>query len=147
VISRQSHSIRLKVGCIIVEREKLGNIISFGWNGMPSGEINACEVDDEGNIITEEEFLLRGRMRKSDLKSREGVIHAERNALLKIDDFSIYNDAVLYVTHEPCTHCAEEIVESGFIGKVVFRYSYSPDINSSSYGKPSGTNYLESKGI
>lgn len=39
-VSQMSQAKRLKVGSILV---KDGNIISFGWNGMPSGWDNNCE--------------------------------------------------------------------------------------------------------
>jgi len=39
-IAQQSYSKRNQVGCVIVKGD---NIISMGWNGMPSGMNNECE--------------------------------------------------------------------------------------------------------
>ncbi len=59
-ISQQSFAQRRKVGCILV---KEGSIIAFGYNGMPSGWDNSCEIGD---------------------KTRPEVLHAETNALTKL---------------------------------------------------------------
>lgn len=38
--AKMSRAVRLQVGCVIV---KNNNILSFSWNGMPSGWDNTCE--------------------------------------------------------------------------------------------------------
>lgn len=104
-VAKMSHCQRLKVGCIIV---KDGRIVSMGWNGMPRGMDNTCELDDgSGNEVT-----------------REEVLHAEANALMKLalqGDSS--KDADLYVTHAPCIHCAKLIHQAG-IRSVTYGQGY-----------------------
>ena len=39
--AQRSYAKRLKVGCVIV---KNNSIISIGWNGMPTGYDNCCEM-------------------------------------------------------------------------------------------------------
>jgi dCMP deaminase len=57
-VAKESYCKRLEVGAVIV---KDGNIISFGYNGTPSGMPNKCEENDvtlsyilhaESNAIT-----------------------------------------------------------------------------------------------
>ena len=100
-ISVQSHSNRSKVGCIIVCS---GNIISFGYNGTPSGFSNVCE-DEEGNTLEE-------------------VLHAESNAISKA---ALRGDsvkgAILYTTMSPCVECAKLIIQCK-IDTVVYQDTY-----------------------
>ena len=61
-VSRLSKCKRKKVGAIIV---KDNNILSFGYNGTPSGFCNTCEECD---------------------KTKWSVLHAESNAIVKVPD-------------------------------------------------------------
>lgn len=89
-ISQESYCERLQVGCLIV---KAGNIISFGYNGTPSGFPNVCEA----NNVT-----------------FEYVLHAESNAITKACKSPISTDgATMYCTHACCVHCAKLIIQSG----------------------------------
>jgi len=89
--SKMSYANRLKVGCIVV---KDNNIISFSWNGTPSGWDNSCE-DEQGN-------------------TKNNVIHAEENAILKLAKTSISGDgASLFGTVAPCINCARMIYGAG----------------------------------
>ena len=101
IISAMSYSKRSKVGCVIV---KDNNIISFGWNGMPHGFENCCE--DENNVTYDE------------------VVHSEENAICKAANKGISLDnATIYVTLSPCTHCAKLIIQSG-IKNVIYLEEY-----------------------
>ena len=42
IAAQRSYAKRLKVGCVIVKNH---SIISFGWNGMPTGYDNCCEYE------------------------------------------------------------------------------------------------------
>ena len=46
--AKRSYAKRLQVGCVIV---KNNSIISFGWNGMPTGYDNCCEYEVVGKLI------------------------------------------------------------------------------------------------
>ena len=89
-ISTASYCDNNKVGCIIVKDD---NIISFGYNGTPSGFENICETDG----ITKKE-----------------VLHAESNAITKCAK-SFYSSylATMYCTLSPCYDCAKLIIQSG----------------------------------
>lgn len=85
-----SYSERKKVGAVIVKDNK---IISYGYNGTPSGFDNKCE-DENGDTKPE-------------------VIHAELNAILKIATSNIsVENADLYVTMSPCLECAKLIIQA-----------------------------------
>lgn len=86
IVSQLSRCNRKKVGAIIV---KDGNIVSFGYNGTPTGFCNECEEND----VTKDE-----------------VIHAEMNAILKAGTKT--QGATMYVTMSPCIECAKIIKQS-----------------------------------
>lgn len=113
-----SYAQRLKVGCIIV---KDGRIISFGYNGMPSGWENKCEYSDGESLVT-----------------RQEVLHAETNAISKLARSTESGEgATMFVTHSPCIHCAKIIYQSGI--KALF---YGED-----YRDSSGVDFLKQSEI
>lgn len=96
-----SSSVRLKVGAVVVQDNR---IISIGYNGMPSGWTNVCECDDG--------------------KTKDEVIHAEANAILKLArDGERGDGASIFITHAPCINCAKLIYGAG-IKNVYYRNSY-----------------------
>lgn len=104
-IAKMSHARRLQVGCVLI---KNSSIISFGWNGMPTGWDNNCE-DWDINL---------------ELTTRPEVLHAESNALSKVaksNESSL--NSTLYLTHSPCIHCAKMIHQAGII-RVVYENLY-----------------------
>jgi dCMP deaminase len=110
---------RLKVGALIVKDDR---IISIGYNGMPSGWDNNCELElDDGTIKTKPE-----------------VLHAETNAIAKLARSTESGlDADLFVTHSPCLDCAKLIYQSG-IRRVYYANAYRDD---------SGISFLKASGI
>jgi dCMP deaminase len=107
--SQLSTAQRLKVGAIIVKDDR---IISIGYNGMPSGWTNECEVetyDERWNVTT---------------KTKDEVIHAEANAIAKLAKSIESGDgAYMFLTHSPCIQCAKQIYTAG-INKVFFAEDY-----------------------
>lgn len=98
--STLSHCVRSKVGAVLV---KDGNIISFGYNGTPSGMDNSCEENDV---------------------TFPHVIHAECNAILKAAKTgNSVDSSTLYLTLSPCLDCSKLILQSG-IKKVVYLNVY-----------------------
>lgn len=105
-ISQESHGRRSKVGALVVVGD---NIISFGWNGTPSGMDNNCEIDNlDGSLTTKPE-----------------VLHAESNALMKLAAAGGRGaeGGTLYVTMSPCPECAKLIKQSK-IKRVVYAEQY-----------------------
>lgn len=117
VWARRSKANRKQVGALIVKDKQ---IISDGYNGMPSGA-----KDD----ICEEWFFDGNRDRERDytgeLRTKPEVLHAESNALMKISENGGVGaqGATLYVTMSPCKECAKLIKQSK-ISRVVFREQY-----------------------
>jgi len=99
-ISSLSYCNRRKVGALLV---KDGNIISFGYNGTPSGMDNCCEED---NVTVSH------------------VIHAEINAIVKAakSGYSV-DGSTLYLTLSPCIDCAKLILQSG-VKRLVYIEDY-----------------------
>ena len=101
--SKMSTANRLKVGCIAVRD---GRILSVGYNGMPSGWSNECEVDD---------------------KTKPEVLHAEANCLMKLaQSTETSKDSILFITHSPCVECAKLIHQAG-VRKVIYKTKYRVD--------------------
>jgi len=97
----RSYCVRKKVGAIAV---KDGQIIADGYNGMPSGYENVCELPD-GN-------------------TNPLVMHAEANALAKIGtSTNSSTGATLYLTLSPCLECSKLIIQHK-IKRVVYAEQY-----------------------
>jgi dCMP deaminase len=104
---------RLQVGAVVVKDNR---IISIGYNGMPSGWTNECE--ELVHRIAEEPIL----------RTKDEVIHAEANAILKLArDGESGNGSSLFCTHAPCIHCSKLIHGAG-ISKVYYRDTYRDSI-------------------
>lgn len=92
---------RKKVGAVLV---KDNNILSYGFNGTPSGMCNDCE-DVNGNTLPI-------------------VLHAEANALAKcLLSENSPKDSTLYVTLSPCMECSKLLIQSG-VKKVWYLEEY-----------------------
>lgn len=99
-IANRSYDPRLKVGCVIVPADN-SRVLALGYNGNYSGGPNEPESNEPG---------------------QSGFIHAELNALLKMDRNDPSNK-ILYVTTSPCKMCCKYIVQSG-INEVVYHTPY-----------------------
>jgi dCMP deaminase len=114
MISKRSYDKRHQVGVVIVTADNT-QVLSLGYNGNYSGGPNEAESHDPG---------------------MSGFIHAEINALLKLD----YNNPkrkIAYVTLSPCKHCAKCMINAK-IDEVVF---------SEDYRDLSGVDILKSSGV
>ena len=117
-----SYAIRKKVGCLIV---KDGNIISDGYNGMPTGFENECEVRVNcGQECTNLFDCDCSTCTSGRLKTKPYVLHAESNAIAKLARSTNNSEgSTLYVTLSPCIECAKLIIQSG-IKRVVYKEEY-----------------------
>ena len=113
-IAQRSHHPTFKVGALIVTSDNT-QVLSLGYNGNAAGMSNVPQSEEPG---------------------RSGLLHAEINALLKLD-YNNPKDKVMYLTLSPCENCAMAIINSG-IKKVVFKQKYRDD---------SGIKMLKNAGI
>ena len=100
VISERSYDPRHQVGCVVVTGDNT-QVLSIGYNGNYAGGPNEIESEEPGE---------------------SGMLHAEINALLKMD----YNNPKykkMYVTLSPCRMCAKAIINAG-IDEVVYDEQY-----------------------
>ena len=114
LISKRSYDPRHRVGAVIVTEDNT-QVLSVGYNGNYAGGPNKVE---------------------SEIPGESGMMHAEINALLKMD----YNNPKkkkLYLTLSPCRMCAKAIVNAG-ISYVMY---------SEVYRDPSGLEILDSAKI
>ena len=99
-IAQRSHHPTFQVGAIVVTEDNT-QVLSIGYNGSYKGGPNKPLSEEPGC---------------------SGLIHAEINALLKLD----YNNPKkkkMYVTLSPCPDCARAIVNSN-IDTVVYAEQY-----------------------
>lgn len=145
--AKESHAVRAKVGAIIVKDNR---IISIGYNGMPSGWDNTCEVEDVIHDVPHmrEEYAARGYIMHSSsdsvewkkLSSKPEVLHAEANAIAKVAQSNeSCRDAVLFCTHLPCIECAKLIHQAG-ISTVYYKEDYNA-------AKGAGREFLENSRV
>lgn len=114
-IAEESFCKRMQAGAIVI---KDNNIVSFGFNGMPSGMENECE--DETNTTKPE------------------VLHAEENLFLKLaGSHESCKGATIYITANPCIKCARMIYQVG-ISEVYYEKDYRLD---------EGTRFLVDRGV
>ena len=108
-----------QVGAVVVQGNR---VVSIGINGTPPGwHTNVCEDLVDGKLVT-----------------RPEVLHAEHNALRKLDnERHLAQGASLFITHRPCNECADLIHDFGI--KEVF---YAVD-----HPVPKGIEKLRGKGI
>jgi len=99
-IAQRSHHPTFKVGAIIVTSDNT-QVLSLGYNGNAKGMSNVPQ---------------------SDVPGCSGLLHAEINALLKLD-FNNPKDKVMYLTLSPCENCAMAIINSD-IKCVVYKERY-----------------------
>lgn len=105
-ISKRSCDSKYQVGAVVVNSENT-QVLSIGYNGDQKGGTNQRDSTETG---------------------QSGFIHAEINALIKMD----YNNPCkkkMYLTLSPCEVCAKAIVNAG-IDEVVYLEFYSHGKNS-----------------
>ena len=148
--SQLSHAIRRKVGAVIVKDNR---ILSYGYNGMPSGWDNECEYKDymsgdAGGWLDPEEIYERWPFEEYDatvesnrryrLVTRDEVLHAEMNCVSKVSSSTESSqDATMFCTTAPCIHCAKAIFQAG-IKNIYYRDSYR---------NTDGIEFLEKSGV
>ena len=113
-IAKRSHHSASKVGSLIVTSDNT-QVLSLGYNGNAAGMSNAPQ---------------------STMPGESGLIHAEINALLKLD-YNNPKDKIMYLTLSPCEYCAKAIVNSK-IKRVVYKTKYRDS---------TGIRILEASGI
>lgn len=99
-ISKRSYDPRFQVGAIVVTEDNT-QVLAVGYNGNYAGGPNKAE---------------------STVPGESGMIHAEINALLKMD----YNNPKkkkMYLTLSPCRLCAKAIVNSG-VKEIIYFEEY-----------------------
>ena len=100
IISQRSYDKRYKVGAVVVSEDNT-QLLSLGYNGNYAGGPNIADSEEPG---------------------QSGFLHAEINALLKLD----YNNPQrkkMYLTLSPCQMCAKAIVNAG-VDEVVYHEEY-----------------------
>lgn len=99
-LAKRSVDKRTRVGAIIVPDDNT-RVLALGYNGDWKGGPNIAESDEPG---------------------KSGFLHAELNALIKLD-FSEQRKKVMYVTVSPCASCASAIINAG-ISEVIYDELY-----------------------
>jgi len=106
-----------KVGCVIVGEDN--QILSTGWNGFARG-------------VWDDDAFSDRRERPQKYK---WTIHAEANAICNAARSGVMlKSATAYVTHKPCSSCADMLIQAGIkkvvhgFGKTVGEQEFAFDI-------------------
>jgi len=99
-ISKRSPDPKFQVGAVIVTEDNT-QVLALGYNGDHKGGPNKRDSMDHG---------------------QSGFIHAEINALIKMD-FNNPKNKKMYLTHSPCVVCAKAIINAN-IKEVFYIDSY-----------------------
>ena len=113
-IARRSYDPRYQVGAVVVTEDNT-QVLAVGYNGNYAGGPNEVESTTPGE---------------------SGMIHAEINALLKMD-YNNPKQKTIYITLSPCRMCAKAIVNAG-VRHVIY---------DEAYRDPSGVDLLREAGI
>jgi dCMP deaminase len=98
-LSERSVDQKFKVGCIITNSDNT-RVLSFGYNGDEHGGTNQRESLETGN---------------------SGFIHAEENAIIKLDYSEPYKK--VYLTHSPCKMCCKKLINAK-VNEIIFKEVY-----------------------
>jgi dCMP deaminase len=116
-------------------------MISFGYNGTPSGTDNCCEkktyASADGGMWIDHRETIELNLPYTDetgipfgLVTKDEVLHAESNAILKAAKMgTLTENSTMYCTLSPCKDCAKLILQSG-IKRVVYLELFSRDNGS-----------------
>ena len=99
-IARRSYDPRFQVGAVVVTVDNC-QVLAIGYNGNYIGGPNEVE---------------------SEVPGESGMLHAEINALLKMD-YNNPKQKKLYLTLSPCRMCAKAIVNAG-VAEVIYDVEY-----------------------
>lgn len=104
IVAKRSTCLRANVGAILVNPHN-NNIVSIGYNGVPSGYTHCVQCIGKGCEI---------------------ALHAEANAINRLPHIDkLFPDKLdLYTTVSPCEKCTRKIIESQQIDKIFFRDYY-----------------------
>jgi dCMP deaminase len=130
VFAELSTARRKQVGAVVVKDDR---IISIGYNGMPSGWDNNCE----DMLITQDEISsgIYSLTKRTELKTKPEVLHAESNAIAKLAKSTESGDgASMFITCAPCMDCAKMIFQTG-IKEVFYAEDYRDDAGISFLNK------------
>jgi len=97
------------VGCVIVSGDNT-KVLALGYNGSAKGDDNSCEYDGDTTKVG---------------SSRCTCVHAEMNALTKLDTSSVLYKK-MYLTLAPCNLCWKLIVNAG-INEVIYYETHRPE--------------------
>lgn len=103
MIAARSVDPRRKVGAVITTEDH-SQVLALGYNGDYKGGPNIVLSTEPG---------------------QSGFIHAEVNALLKLN-YNFQGKKIMYVTTQPCHHCACCCINAG-IDEVVYGETYRDD--------------------
>lgn len=101
------------VGCVIVAGDNT-QVLALGYNGSAKGDDNSCEYVPVS--YDEDHKMMVGN-------SRCTCVHAEMNALTKLDTTNLYYKK-MYLTLSPCDLCYKLIVNAG-IDEVIYLEEYT----------------------
>ena len=119
LISKRSSCERLKVGCVIVNNNR---VITTGYNGFVKNCPHVSKIRDNHEQMT---------------------VHAEQNAICDaaLRGVSI-ESCTAYITHYPCINCFKSLISSG-IKNIIYLDNYKNDELVTLLAQQSDTNITQ----
>lgn len=119
VTSKRSACHRLKVGCLLVNNNR---IIAQGYNGFLPGCPHTSKVRDG---------------------HEQATIHAEQNAITDCARRGVRTEnSIAYITHYPCINCMKLLCAAG-ISKIYFINDYRNDELVSYFSEVAGVDIIQ----
>lgn len=109
--ARLSKARRAKVGAVLVTAQ---GVVLTGFNGTAVGRPNNCE----------DEVFRWGNWNPPELATKQEVIHAELNCILKAAREGVSTlGATVYTSLSPCVPCSAMLVNAG-ISRLIYKNTY-----------------------
>ena len=127
--AKQSKCVSIQVGAVVVKED---HIISHGYNGTASGQVNCCDLHHiriRPDMFTlkpanaaSDAFCMQGSLMTPEGRAEHNAfstayeIHAEMNAIIFAAKHGLaINGATMYCTLSPCQECTKNIAQSGIV--------------------------------
>lgn len=108
--AKLSHAKRLKVGAVLVRDDR---VISVGYNGMPSGGSNECEMTRPATEEEKSQYIGSG-VNVTAIATKPEVVHAEMNCIAFAAKNGIATEgSTLVITDSPCFECCKLLLQAG----------------------------------
>ena len=117
-VAERTTCVRRRTGAVLVDR--MGRIISTGYNGNPAGMKHCIDI----GCLRNERNIPSGTQQQICR-----AVHAEQNALLQAEDMNRVQNSTCYCLIEPCVICCKMLINAG-VKRVVYEEPYPDELGA-----------------